>query len=193
VPRVKVAHLLISGDVAGGSSSRSSSRARFATRGDAIFVAPARGPFASARTGSRRTSPTSRACTASAASRRSASLRDERVDVLHTHTLARRTRSAGSRRARAGVPSSRTCTSRTTSAPRRSRCSASPTTDRALGRGSSRLRGHEARVRAQGYPHRIEVVYNGVELDARGDGRLRAELGIPDDARSSARSAGSAT
>ena len=45
----------------------------------------------------------------------------------------------------------------------------------------------------QGYPRRIEVVYNGVELDGTGATGLRADSGSRTTRRSSARSAGSAT
>jgi glycosyltransferase involved in cell wall biosynthesis len=186
---VKIAHLLIGGDVAGGQlvalRLAHASRAR---GDDALFVAPRRGPFTD-----RAEADGFRVLVADVgrlhrlpgliALRRL--LRREQVDLLHTHTLAAANalgRLAG-RLAGVRVVSHLHIENhfrRPTTALLRTADNLTAGWCAALVAVSEDTR--RAYVR-QGYARAIDVVHNGVELGADdASTSLRAELGIPSDA-----------
>jgi glycosyltransferase involved in cell wall biosynthesis len=185
---VRVAHLVIGGDVAGGQLVALQLARALRERGDdALFVSPSRGAFTERveaegfRVVGADVSRLTRLRGMFALSQR---LHDEQVDVLHTHTLAA-ANALGRLAARwASIPvvshlhienhfrlSTRwllrfadNATARLAAA----HVAVSEDTKRAYER--------------QGYPSGIEVVYNGVSLDGEGARGVRAELGIPDGA-----------
>lgn len=172
---MKVVHLVIGGDVAGGQAvALRLARALRNRGGEVVFVAPERGPFTAAaeRDGFRvHVLRLTRSFELAAAWRLTRLLRRERADVLHTHTLA-----AGNALSRlagraAGVPvvshlhienhfrpSTRALVARLDNATARlavALVAVSEDTRRAY--------------EAQGYPAgRIRVVYNGVDLPQNG-------------------------
>jgi glycosyltransferase involved in cell wall biosynthesis len=186
VPRVKVAHLLISGDVAGGQLvALQLARALRDRGGEALFVAPERGPFAEHADGfATHVVDVSRLHRVGGVLALARMLHDERVDVLHTHTLAAANALGRLAARRAGVP-----VVSHLHIENHFRSATKPilrAVDNRTARSSAALVAvSEDTKRAyerQGYPRRIEVVYNGVELDGAASKGLRAELGIPDDA-----------
>jgi glycosyltransferase involved in cell wall biosynthesis len=186
VPRVKVAHLLISGDVAGGQLvALQLAQALRGRGGDAIFVEPQRGPFDQRANGfSTHVVDVGRLHRVGGVRTLARLLRDERVDVLHTHTLAvaNALGRLAARRAELPVVSHLHIENHFRAATKPLLRAADNRTARS---SASLVAVSEDTKRAyeqQGYPHRIEVVYNGVELDGAGASGLRAELGIPDDA-----------
>jgi glycosyltransferase involved in cell wall biosynthesis len=186
VPRVKVAHLLISGDVAGGQLvALQLARALRDRGGDAIFVAPERGPFAERADGfATHVVDVSRLHRVGGVRTLATLLRDERVDVLHTHTLAAANALGRLAARRAGVPvvSHLHIENHFRSATKPVLRFADNLTARSAAALVAVSEDTKRAYERQGYPHRIEVVYNGVELDGTGPAGLRAELGIPHDA-----------
>lgn len=177
-------HLVISGEVAGGQAVALGLARAARERGDEVsFVAPAVGPFVDAARAEGfavATADLGRTFRLRGAARLRGLLRG--ADLLHTHTLA----AANALSTLASPvpvvrhlhienhfrPASRPLLRRLDNWTAR-RCAAlvavSEDTRRAY--------------LEQGYPDRIEVVYNGIELDeARPPGTLRAELEIPDGA-----------
>jgi glycosyltransferase involved in cell wall biosynthesis len=183
---VRVAHLLISGDVAGGQLvALQLARALNDRGGDAIFVAPDRGPFAERADGfATHVVDVSRLHRLGGARKLAQLLRDERVDVLHTHTLAAANAIGRIAARRAGVPvvSHLHIENHFRSATERLLRFADNRTARSTAALVAVSEDTKRAYERQGYPQRIEVVYNGVELDGAGGSGLRAELGIPDDA-----------
>ena len=195
---VRIVHVVIGGEVAGGQVVALQLAARRGRRGDEVaFVSPRRGRSrrAPSRRGSRCTPPTS----ADVPHRRRAAPRAARArgaDVLHTHTLAAANAlarlAARSRRAGGLAPPHRE------PLPPRDRAGAAPARQRDGAPRRALVAVSEDTRRAyerQGYPPaRIEVVYNGVAAppaDANGlrDGARRSRR----TRRSSPRSGGSAT
>jgi len=185
---MKVAQLLISGDVAGGQlvALRLAQAAR--DRGDrALFVSPASGPFldrAAAEGFETHLVDVGRLHRVAKVRTLARLLHERHVDLLHTHTLAAANVLGRLAAGRASVPIVSHLHIENTFRPatklllRRAdnitarRCAALVAVSEDTKRAYER----------QGYPRRIEVVYNGVELDGASPGGLRAELGIPEDA-----------
>ena len=172
---MKVVHLVIGGEVAGGQmvALRLARAAR--ERGDEVsFVAPERGPFTelAEREGFlMEILPLRRSYQLGAAWRLARLLRRRRADVLHTHTLAAAnvlSRLAG---AVARVPVVSHLHIENTFRPATRRLLAG--LDNATARLAARLVAVSEDTRRayerQGYPRgRIEVVYNGVDVPANG-------------------------
>ena len=190
MPKMRIVHLLIGGDVAGGQlvALRLARAAR--ARGDEVaFVAPERGAFTelAAREGFPvDVLPLRRSFQLVAAWRLARLLRRRRADVLHTHTLAAANVLARLAGAAAHVrvishlhienhfrPATRFALARL---------------DNATARLAARLVAVSEDTRRayerQGYPRgRIEVVYNGVELPANGGYRRNDPARIGEVAR----------
>ena len=185
---MKVAHLVISGDVAGGQLVALQLAHASRGRGDeALFVSPASGTFldrAAAEGFETHLADVGRLHRVGGARALARLLRDQRVDLLHTHTLAAANAVGRVAAGRAGIPVVshlhienyfRPATKlllRLADNITARRCAALVAVSEATRRAYER----------QGYPRRIEVVYNGVELDGASAGGLRAELGIPEGA-----------
>jgi glycosyltransferase involved in cell wall biosynthesis len=182
---VRIAQLLIGGEIAGGQLVALQLARALRERGDdALFVSPSRGAFTErAETEGFRVvhADVARLHRARGMLALSQQLHDEHVDLLHTHTLAAANALGrlAARWARIPVvshlhienyfrpvtrPLLRTADNRTARL-----CAALVAVSEDTKRAYER----------QGYPSRIEVVYNGVQLDGAPRGGVRAELGIP--------------
>jgi glycosyltransferase involved in cell wall biosynthesis len=181
---LKIVHLLISGEVAGGQAVALRLARGARARGDsASFVAPADGPFADAARADGfavATADLGRTYRLGGAIRLRGLLRG--ADLLHTHTLA----AANAMSTLASpVP-----VVRHLHIENHFRAATAPLLRRldnwTARRCAALVAVSEDTRRAyleQGYPDRIEIVYNGIDLGAATPpGRLRAELGIPDGA-----------
>jgi glycosyltransferase involved in cell wall biosynthesis len=185
---MKVAHLLIGGDVAGGQLvALQLARALRARGDDALFVTPARGAFtklAEAEGFRARRADVARLHRVRGMLALSQLLHDEHVDLLHTHTLA-----AANTHGRLAAQLARVRVVSHLHIENSFRAATRPLLRGADNRTARRCKAliavSEDTRRAyerQGYPRRIEVIYNGVELGGRARSGLRAELGIPDGA-----------
>jgi glycosyltransferase involved in cell wall biosynthesis len=181
---LRLVHLVISGEMAGGQAVALRVARAARARGDEVsFVAPAAGPFVDA---ARAESFPVAAADLGRTFRVGGALRLRRLvadaDLLHTHTLA----AANTLSALAApVPVVRHLHIENHFRP------ATEPVLRRLDNWTARRCAALVAVsedtrrayRAQGYPDRIEVVYNGIDLDGREPaGTLRAELGLPDGA-----------
>jgi glycosyltransferase involved in cell wall biosynthesis len=183
---VRVAHLVIGGDVAGGQLVALRLSHALHERGDdALFVAPARGAFTErAESEGYRVllADVGRLHRARGALALSRALKATRTDVLHTHTLAAANALGRTAAGLARVPVvSHLHIENTFRAATRPLLSAAD--NLTARRCAALLAVSEDTRRAyerQGYPNRIEVVYNGVDLDGVGPRGVRAELGIPE-------------
>lgn len=183
---MKVVQLVIGGGIAGGERIALTLARALARRGDeAAFVATAQGSFAprAEQEGFRvQVVDVARSFRVDGAVRLARLLRRERADLLHTHTLAAANALGRSAARLAGVPVISHLHIENHFRPATRPILAA--IDNASARLCARLvavsddtkRAYEE----QGYPRgRIEIVYNGVELDGpRRD--VRAELGVPD-------------
>jgi glycosyltransferase involved in cell wall biosynthesis len=185
---VKVAQLLIGGEVAGGQLVALQLARALRERGDeALFVSPARGAFTDRveEEGFRVLhADVGRLNRLRGMLALSQVLHDEQVDLLHTHTLAAANAlgRGAARWARIPVVSHLHIENHFRPATRWLLRAADNITAR---RAAALVAVSEDTKRAyqeQGYPKRIEVVYNGVALDGDARRGLRAELGIPADA-----------
>jgi glycosyltransferase involved in cell wall biosynthesis len=183
---VRVAHLLIGGEVAGGQLVALQLAAALRARGDdALFVSPTSGPFAERAVGYRvLRADVRRLHRLAGAAGLARLLRREHVDLLHTHTLAA-ANSLGRVAGRlAGVPIvshlhiENHFRPATRAFVRRADNVTARLADALVAVSEDTRRAYER----QGYPHRIEVVYNGVALERRGVHGLRQEFGVPRDA-----------
>jgi glycosyltransferase involved in cell wall biosynthesis len=186
---VRVAHLVIGGDLAGGQLVALRLADAVRARGDeALFVSPARGPFTErvAEEGFPvRIVDVGRLHRAGGGLRLRRLLRAERIDLLHTHTLAAANAVSrlAARAARVPVISHLHIENHF----RRATAPLLRTADNLTARACAALVAVSEDTRRayerQGYPARIEVVYNGVDPGEDGlDRSLRDELGIPRDA-----------
>lgn len=182
---MRVAHLVISGDVAGGQLvALQLARASRARGDEAVFVAPRRGPFVERveREGfTAHLVDVGRLHRLRGASALARLLRRERVDLLHTHTLAAANALGRFAARRTGIP-----VVSHLHIENRFRPSTRPllqAADNVTARWAAALVAVSEDTRRayerQGYPRRIEVVHNGVALDGATPGGVRAELGIP--------------
>lgn len=182
---MRIAQLLISGDLAGGQLVALQLARAVRERGDeAIFVAPAHGSFverARAEGFEAHLVDAGRLHRVAGARRLTRLLRERRVDVLHTHTLAAANTLGrlAARRARVPVVShlhiENHFRSPTKPLLRRADNASARLCAALIAVSEDTRRAYER----QGYPRRIEVVYNGVELDGAAPGGLRERLGIP--------------
>jgi glycosyltransferase involved in cell wall biosynthesis len=187
---VRIVHLVIGGDVAGGQlvALRLARAAR--ARGDEVaFVAPERGPFTelAAREGfAVEILPLRRTFQLAAAWRLARLLRARRADVLHTHTLAAANvlaRLAG-RAARVPVVSHLHIENHFRRATRWLLARLDNATARLAARLVAVSEDTKRAYERQGYPRgRIEVVYNGVDLPANGGYRRNDPARIGEVAR----------
>jgi L-malate glycosyltransferase len=186
---VKIVHLVIAGDVAGGQlvALRLAQAAR--ERGDDVsFVAPQRGPFVELveREGFRaEIVDVGRTYRLGGLLRLTRLLRREHVDVLHTHTLAAANTLGRLSGRLAGVPVVSHLHIENHFRPA-TRWLLRGLDNRTARRCAGLIAVSEDTRRAykrQGYPEdRIDVVYNGVDLEGRTAPDLRAEFDLPDDA-----------
>jgi len=172
---MRIVHLVIGGDVAGGQlvALRLARAAR--ARGDEIaFVAPERGPFTELAAGegfSVEILPLRRSFQLGAAWRLARLLRRRRADLLHTHTLAAANALARLAGAAARVPvvSHLHIENHFRPATRRLLAWLDNVTARLAARLVAVSEDTKRAYERQGYPRgRIEVVYNGVDLPADG-------------------------
>jgi glycosyltransferase involved in cell wall biosynthesis len=183
---VRVAHLVIGGDLAGGQLVALRLAHGLRERGDdAVFVAPARGPFtARAETDGFGVAiaDVGRLHRVRGAVGLARLLRNAQVDLLHTHTLAAANAlgRAAARLARIPVVSHLHIENTFRTATRPVLRAADNLTARRCAALVAVSEDTRRAYERQGYPRRIEVVYNGVDLDGSRPGGLRAELGIPD-------------
>jgi glycosyltransferase involved in cell wall biosynthesis len=190
---MRIAHLVISGDVAGGQMVALELARGAVSRGDEVlFLSPTRGEFAELveREGIRVLPvDVSRAARLAGARRLARDLRREQVDVLHTHTAIAAnilSRLAGRL---AGVPVVSHLHIENYLPLDRLRASALRAADNATARLAARIVAVSERTKRalieQGYPARlIDVVPNGIHLVSH-DGNLpgrttRSALGVPD-------------
>jgi glycosyltransferase involved in cell wall biosynthesis len=176
----------VGGEVAGGQLVALQLAHALRARGDdALFLSPTSGAFAERAVGYRvLRADVRRLHRVAGAARLARLLRRERVDVLHTHTLAAANALARMAGRLAGVPvvshlHIENHFRPATRAVLRTADNASARLADALVAVSEDTRRAYAQ---QGYPDRIEVVHNGVELDGTAPKELRRELGIPRDA-----------
>jgi glycosyltransferase involved in cell wall biosynthesis len=187
---MRIVHLVIGGDVAGGQLvALRLARAARARGDDVAFVAPERGPFT--ELGAREGFPVAilplrRTFQLGTAWRLARLLRARRADVLHTHTLAAANVLARLAGAAARVPvvshlhienhfrpATRWLLARLDNA-------TAPLAARLVAVSEDTRRAYER----QGYPRgRIEVVYNGVDLPANGSYRRNDPARIGEVAR----------
>jgi glycosyltransferase involved in cell wall biosynthesis len=184
---VRIVHLVIGGDVAGGQAiALRLAQAACERDHDVAFVAPEPGPFVDRVRADgipvhllsvRRTYQVGKAV------RLARLLHREQADVLHTHTLAAANVLGRVSARLAGVPviSHLHIENLFRRATRPLLRRLDNTTARLCARLVAVSEDTRRAYERQGYPeHRIEVVLNGVELDARGAAAdLRSELGIP--------------
>jgi glycosyltransferase involved in cell wall biosynthesis len=184
---MKVAQLVIDGELAGGQLVALQLGDALRERGDeALFVSPTPGPFVErARAAGYRVlrADVSRLHRPAGLAALARLVRRERVDLLHTHTLAA-ANAMGRIAGRLGGAKVVTHLHIENSF-RRSTAPLLRRVDNATARLSSALVAvsddTRRAYRRQGYPDRIEVVYNGIELDGTATRGVRAELGIPPD------------
>ena len=187
---MRIVHLVIGGDVAGGQlvALRLARAAR--ARGDEVaFVAPERGPFTelAAREGfAVEILPLRRSFQLAAAWRLAQLLRRRRVDVLHTHTLASANVLSRLAAAAARVPlvSHLHIENHFRPATRWLLARLDSVTARLAARLVAVSEDTKRAYERQGYPRgRIEVVYNGVDLPANGEYRRNDPARIGEVAR----------
>ena len=175
---MKIVHLLIGGDVAGGQAVALRLARAARDRGDEVaFVAPERGPFTelAEREGFPvDVLPLRRSFQLGAAWRLARLLRRRRADVLHTHTLAAANVLSRLAARAAGVPVVSHLHIENHFRPATRRLLAG--LDNATARLAARLVAVSEDTRRayerQGYPGgRIEVVYNGIDLPPNGEFR----------------------
>jgi glycosyltransferase involved in cell wall biosynthesis len=183
---VRIAHLLVGGELAGGQLvALQLARASRQRGDDALFVSPARGAFtdlAEAEGFRVLYGDVSRLHRARGLLALSQRLHDEQVDVVHTHTLAAANTLGrlAARYARIPVVSHLHIENHFRSATRPLLRAADNYSARLCAALVAVSEDTKRAYERQGYPKRIEVVYNGVALDGSGPRGLRAELGIPD-------------
>jgi glycosyltransferase involved in cell wall biosynthesis len=185
---VRIVHLVIGGEIAGGQLVALQLARAARDRGDVVsFVSPADGPFAArAREEGFAVNfvDIGRTYRLDGLLRLARLLRHERADVLHTHTLAAANalaRTAGWR-ARVPVVSHLHIANHFRPATRVLLAGLDDATARFTAALVAVSEDTRRAYEEQGYPHRIRVVYNGVPAaSADGDG-LREELSIPLDA-----------
>ena len=184
---MRIVHLVIGSDLAGGQTIALRLARAARDRGDdVVFVAPEPGPFVDlVRAEGMRVHllPLRRTYQLAAAFRLARLLRRERADVLHTHTLAAASvlgRLSG-RLAAVPVISHLHIENHFRPATRPVLRSLDNATARLCARLVAVSQDTSHAYARQGYPEdRIEVVYNGVELDGReAVSDVRSELGIP--------------
>lgn len=184
---MKVAQLVIGGDVAGGQLVALRFADALRARGDeTLFVSPSAGPFVDRvralgyDVALRDVGRTHRVAGAAGLARL---LRASGAHVVHTHTLAAANALGRLAGRAAGVPVVSHLHIENHFRP------ASRVLLRTLDNATARLCARLVAVsestreayERQGYPRRIEVLHNGVELDApASNGRLREELGLGD-------------
>ena len=175
---MKIVHLLIGGDVAGGQAVALRLARAARDRGDEVaFVAPERGPFTelAEREGFPvDVLPLRRSFQLGAAWRLARLLHRRKVDVLHTHTLAAANVLSRLAARAAGVPVVSHLHIENHFRPATRRLLAG--LDNATARLAARLVAVSEDTRRayerQGYPGgRIEVVYNGIDLPPNGEFR----------------------
>jgi glycosyltransferase involved in cell wall biosynthesis len=182
---VRVAQLVIGGDVAGGQLVALRFADALRSRGDdVLFVSPHGGPFVDrvrAEGYEVAFHDVGRTYRALGALRLARLLRSRRVDVLHTHTLAAANALGRVAGRAAGVPVISHLHIENHFRP------ASRLLLRGLDNATARLASRLVAVsestrsayERQGYPNRIEVLYNGVDVDLpAANGSLKGELGI---------------
>jgi glycosyltransferase involved in cell wall biosynthesis len=185
---VRVAQLVISGDVAGGQLVALQLAHALRERGDdALFVSPTRGPFVE-----RAEAEGFRAFRADVARLHRLHgviglgrvLRSRRVDVLHTHTLAAANTLARLAARAVGVPvvSHLHIENHFRPATRVLLANADNLSARLAAKLVAVSEGTRRAYERQGYPQRIDVVYNGVSLDGARTRDVRRELGVPAEA-----------
>lgn len=182
MPAVRIVHLVIGGDIAGGQRVAIQLARAARARGDEVaFVAPERGPFTelAERDGFPvDVLPLRRSFQLVTAWQLARLLRRRRADVLHTHTLAAANALARLAGAAARVPviSHLHIENHFRPATRRLLSGLDNTTARLAARLIAVSESTKRAYERQGYPRgRIEVVYNGVDLPANGPNR-RNEL-----------------
>ena len=192
---MRVAHLVLGGDVAGGQLvALSLARAARGRGGDVVFLSPWRGSFTELVEGEGftvRRVDVSRLYRLAGILELRRALRDLRVDVLHTHTLLAANVLSRLAARFAGVPVVCHLHIEERLRPQRLPRAISRTLDSATARLCARIlvvsEGTRRAYERQGYPARLmEVVPNGIDIATAGTNRhpgLREELGIPDGAR----------
>jgi glycosyltransferase involved in cell wall biosynthesis len=187
---MRIVHLVIGGDVAGGQLvALRLARAARARGDDVAFVAPERGPFTelAAREGfAVEILALRRSFQLGAAWRLAGLLRRRRVDVLHTHTLAAANVLArlAAAAARVSVVSHLHIENHFRPATRWLLARLDNATARLAARLVAVSEDTKRAYERQGYPRgRIEVVYNGVDLPANGDYRRNDPARIGEVAR----------
>ena len=185
---MKIVHLVIGGEVAGGQLVALQLAHAARERGDVVsFAAPEDGPFvARAREQGFAVEAVDvgRTYRLDGALRLARLLRRERVDVLHTHTLAAANalaRVAG-RLAGVAVVSHLHIANHFRPATRAVVAGLDNTTARLAAALVAVSEDTRRAYEEQGYPHRIRVVYNGVAAATADANGLREELSIPADA-----------
>ena len=183
---MRVAHLVIDGELAGGQLVALQLADALRARGDdALFVSPGPGPFverAQSRGYRVLRADVGRLHRVAGVATLARLVRREGVDVLHTHTLAAANATGriagrlGGARVVSHLHIENVFRPGTELVVRR--------VDNATARLSAALVAVSEDTRRaylrQGYPDRTEVVHNGVDLDGTGpSGTVRAELGIP--------------
>lgn len=184
---MRVAHLVISGDVAGGQLVALQVARALRDRGDeAIFVSATRGDFTERAEDEgfpTHTIDVRRLHRVGGAAALTRLVRAERVDLLHTHTLAAANALArvAARVARVPVVSHLHIENHFRPATRALLKAADNVSARLAARLVAVSENTRRAYELQGYPRRIEVVYNGVALDQTGTADVRRELGLPAD------------
>jgi glycosyltransferase involved in cell wall biosynthesis len=185
---VRVAHLVISGDIAGGQLVALQLAHALRARGDdALFVSPGEGAFTErARADGFRvvTIDVGRLHRVRGAIALARLLRAERVDLLHTHTLAAANVLAriAARFSRVSVVSHLHIENHFRPATRFLLRGADNVSARLAARLVAVSEDTRRAYERQGYPARIDVVYNGVALDGSAPAGIRSELGVAPDA-----------
>jgi len=188
LPHVKVAQLVISGEIAGGQLVALQLAHALRERGDAaLFVSPDRGPFTQRAEGEGfrvAIADVGRVHRVPGAFALARLLRAEHVDVLHTHTLAAANvlSRLAARAARVPVVSHLHIENHFRSSTRALLRGADNATARLCVRLVAVSEETRRAYERQGYPQRIDVVYNGVALDGSSNHSIRSELGLPDGA-----------
>jgi glycosyltransferase involved in cell wall biosynthesis len=185
---VRIVHLVIGGDVAGGQLVALELARAARERGDLVsFAAPEDGSFmALARDEGFETTlvELQRSYRLDGAVQLARLLRLERADVLHTHTLAAAnalSRVAG-RFARVPVVSHLHIANHFRASTRLLVAGLDNATARSAAALVAVSEGTKRAYEEQGYPHRIRVIYNGVESRPADADGVRDELAIPSDA-----------